>query len=183
MSTVMVRAFLAFELSPEMKEQLAGTQDVLHGCHARLTFVDPAIIHITVKFLGEVDEKKMPQLIAAIRTVKTAPFPVTGRRIEVNNPKNPHTVWCAVEDGGKGREVFSAVEAALAPLGFPRETRGFTPHATIARVRESDPSLFRCLDDLKNVPCGSCTIAGLKLKKSTLTARGPVYEDLCEVAW
>ena len=61
MSTLMVRAFLAFELSPEMRQQLAGTQAVLHGCHARLTFVDPAIIHITVKFLGEVDEKKMPQ--------------------------------------------------------------------------------------------------------------------------
>ncbi len=181
MSTLMVRAFVAFELSPEMRQQLAAAQAVLRGCSARLTFVDPALIHITVKFLGEVDEKKVPQLVAALKTIRFDPFPVTGSRITVNNPKNPHTVWCAIDDAGKGREVFSAVETALAPLGFPRETRDFTSHATLARVKEADPSLFRCLEKLKGAPCGSCMVAGLKLKKSTLTPRGPVYEDLAEV--
>ncbi|MFA6363908.1 RNA 2',3'-cyclic phosphodiesterase [Methanoregula sp.] len=183
MSTLMVRAFVAFELSPEMRQDLAAAQGVLRKSTARLTFVDPAIIHVTVKFLGEVDEKKVPQLVAALKTVKAAPFPVTGNRITVNNPRSPHTVWCALDDAGKGREVFAAVEAALVPLGFPRETRGFTPHATLARVKEADPSLFRCLEELKGVPCGGCTIAGLKLKKSTLTPRGPVYEDIAEVTW
>jgi 2'-5' RNA ligase len=179
----MVRAFVAFELSPGMKEQLAAAQAVLRKSTARLTFVDPGIIHITAKFLGEVDEKKLPQVIAALRSVMVAPFPVTGSLIAVNNPRNPHTVWCAIDDGGKGREVVAAVEAALVPLGFPREARPFTLHATLARVKEADPSLFSSLEDLKKVPCGSCTISGLKLKKSTLTPRGPVYEDLCEVVW
>ena len=62
----MVRAFVAFELSAEIREQLAAAQDVLRGCSARLTFVDPALIHITVKFLGEVDEKKIPQVLSLI---------------------------------------------------------------------------------------------------------------------
>jgi 2'-5' RNA ligase len=179
----MVRAFVAFELSPEMRQQLGAAQAVLRKSSARLTFVDPAIIHITVKFLGEVDEKKIPELVAALKSVKAAPFPVTGGRIMVNNPRSPHTVWCAIEDSGKGLDVFAAVETALAPLGFSRESRGFTPHATLARVKEADPSLFRCLEELKGAPCGSCTIAGLKLKKSTLTPRGPVYADLAEVTW
>jgi 2'-5' RNA ligase len=183
MSTLMVRAFVAFELSPEMKQQLAAAQAVLRKTSARLTFVDPAIIHITVKFLGETDEKKIPQIVAALKSVKAAPFPVTGNRITVNNPRSPHTVWCAIEDAGKGRDVFSAVEIVLAPLGFPRETRSFTSHATLARVKEADSSLFRCLEELKSAPCGSCTVSGLKLKKSALTPRGPVYEDLCEVTW
>jgi len=183
MSTLMVRAFVAFELSPEMRQQLAAAQTVLRKSTARLTFVDPAIIHITVKFLGEVDEKKIPQIIAALKTVQSAPFPVTGSRITVNNPKRPHTVWCAIDDAGKGREVFNAVETVLAPLGFPRETRSFTSHATLARVKEADPSLFRCLEELKSVPCGGCTVAGMKLKKSTLTSHGSIYEDLFEVKW
>jgi len=183
MSTLMVRAFVAFELSPEMKQQLAAAQGLLRKTSARLTFVDPALIHITVKFLGEVDEKKIPQVIAALKSVQAAPFRVTGNRITVNNPHRPHTVWCAIDDAGKGRDVFSAVEAVLAPLGFPRETRSFTSHATLARVKEADPSLFRCLEELKGAPCGSCTVSGLKLKKSTLTPRGPVYEDLAEVTW
>jgi 2'-5' RNA ligase len=75
------------------------------------------------------------------------------------------------------------VESVLAPLGFSRETRAFTPHATLARVKMADPSLFRCLEKLKDAPSGSCTVSGLKLKKSTLTPRGPVYEDIAEVEW
>ena len=179
----MVRAFVACELSPEMRQQLAAAQDVLKKSTARLTFVVPALIHITVKFLGEVDEKRIPHVAAALKSFRVQPFPISGGRITVNNPARPHTLWCTIEDAGRGRELFSAVETALAPLGFSRETRGFTPHATLARVKEADPSLFKCLDDLKNTNYGSCIIAGLKLKKSTLTPRGPVYEDLCEVIW
>ncbi|MFA7304899.1 MAG: 2'-5' RNA ligase family protein, partial [Methanoregula sp.] len=59
----------------------------------------------------------------------------------------------------------------------------FTPHATLARVKDFDPSLFEQIDLLKGRTYGTCTVSGLKLKKSTLTPRGPVYEDLLEVAW
>jgi 2'-5' RNA ligase len=176
----MVRTFVAFELSAEIREQLAAAQDVLRGCSASLTFVDPSLIHITVKFLGEVDEKKIPRVIAALRSVPFAPFPVTAGRVTVNNPRRPHTVWCVAEDGG---ELFRLVEDALQPLGFLRETRPFTPHATIARVKYPDPSLFTQLNLLNGRTYGSCTVSGLKLKKSTLTSRGPVYEDLLEVRW
>jgi len=179
----MVRAFVAFEISEEMRKFLTAAQAGLKKSTARLAFVDPPLIHITVKFLGDVDEKKLPHLIRALDTVKAAPFPATGNRVTVNNFKSPHTVWCAIDDAGKGRGVFGAVESVLAPLGFPRETRQFFPHATLARVKIADPSLFRCLEELKDAPCGSCTVSGLKLKKSTLTPRGPVYEDLHEVAW
>ncbi|MGA7628226.1 RNA 2',3'-cyclic phosphodiesterase [Methanoregula sp.] len=179
----MVRAFVACELSLEMKQQLAAAQIELKKSAARLTFVDPTLIHITVKFLGEVDEKKIPQVIAALESIRVQPFPARGGRITVNNPSRPHTVWCAIEDAGKGQEVFSAVETVLSPLGFPRETRSFKPHATLARVKEADSSLFKYLDNLKSATFGSCLISGLKLKKSTLTPKGPVYEDLCEVLW
>jgi len=179
----MVRAFVALELSADIREQLATAQDVLRGCTARLTFVDPSLIHITVKFLGEVDEKKIPQVTAALRSISFAPFPVTAGRVTVNNPRRPHTVWCVAGDGGKGAELFRLVEDALQPLGFMRETRPFTPHATIARVKVADPSLSAQLALLNGRTYGSCTISGLTLKKSTLTPRGPVYEDLLEVAW
>jgi len=183
MSTLMVRAFVAFEISEEMRELLKAVQDMFKKSSSRLTFVDPPLIHITVKFLGEVDERTLPQVISALQTIKAVPFAAKGSRITVNNFKSPHTVWCAIDDAGKGREVFSAVESALAPLGFARETRQFFPHATLARVKVANPSLFRCLEEVKDAPCGSCTVTGLKLKKSTLSPLGPVYEDLCEVAW
>ncbi len=131
----MVRAFVALELSTEIREQLTAAQDVLRGCRARLTFVEPALIHITVKFLGEVTEQMLPAVTDALRTVRVTPFFVTAQKITVNNPSRPHTVWCTIDDAGESVQVFQQVEEALVPLGFARETRGFTPHATVARVK------------------------------------------------
>lgn len=182
-STVMVRAFVALELSGEIQEQLKSAQDTVRGCHARLTFVDPALIHITVKFLGDIDDRIIPKISAALQSIRFEAFPVTVGRVTVNNPRHPRTVWSVIEDHDRARQLFSLVEDVLEPLGFAKETRPFTPHATVARVRTEDPSLLACLDTLKDRTYGMCTIAGLKLKKSTLTSKGPIYEDLMEVKW
>jgi len=179
----MVRTFVALELSGEIRERLKEAQQVLRGSFARLTFVDPALIHITVKFLGEVDEKRLVQVQDALKTIRFTPFPVAAGNVTVNNPKRPHTVWCAIDDGGNGERLLGLIEPALAPLGFAREGRRFTPHATVARVKDPDPSLFAALRQLAGKTYGGCTVTGLKLKKSTLTPRGPVYEDLLEVKW
>jgi 2'-5' RNA ligase len=177
----MVRAFVALELPDEIRERLKGAQEKLSSCSARLTLVEPALIHITLKFLGEVAEKDLPRLGDALRSVFFPPFPVNVGAVTVNNPKRPHTVWCSVSDGGKGKELFRQVEKVLVPLGFEPETRGFTPHATLARVKVPDPSLFTVLRTMDKTDYGDCIIRGMKLKKSTLTPRGPVYEDLLEV--
>ena len=179
----MVRAFVALELPGEIKDRLKGVQEKLRGCSARLTIVEPALIHITLKFLGEVAEKDLPQVSAALRSVSFRPFPATVGIVTVNNPKRPHTVWCTISDGGKGKKLFQQVEEVLAPLGFEREARGFTPHATLARVKAPDPSLFTALRAMEDNAYGECVIQGMKLKKSTLTPWGPVYEDLLEVMW
>jgi RNA 2',3'-cyclic 3'-phosphodiesterase len=179
----MVRAFVALELPNEIQDRLREAQEKLRGCPARLTFVEPALIHITLKFLGEVAEKDLPQVSAALQSVSFNPFPVTVGAVTVNNPKRPHTVWCNIGDGGTGKKLFRQVEDVLAPLGFEREIRGFTPHATLARVKVPDPSLFTVIRALDGMNYGDCMIRGMKLKKSTLTPRGPLYEDLLEVTW
>jgi len=179
----MVRTFIALELSGGIREQLREAQQVLRGCSARLTFVDPALIHITVKFLGEVDDKKLVLVQDALKKIAFVPFPVTAGYVTVNNPKRPRTVWCAIDDGGNGAQLLGRIETVLAPLGFAPEDRRFTPHATVARVKSPDPSLFSALGQLRDRTYGSCTIGGMKLKKSTLTPHGPVYEDLLEVRW
>jgi 2'-5' RNA ligase len=179
----MVRAFIALELPGEIRDRLKEAQDLLRGCPARLTFVEPDLIHITLKFLGEVEEKDLQRLTDTLKGVSFRPFPVTVGTVTVNNVKRPHTVWCTVSDGGEGKKLFRRVEEVLAPLGFERETREFTPHATLARVKVPDPSLFKALRALDKTSYGDCMITGMKLKKSTLTPRGPLYEDLLEVVW
>jgi len=179
----MVRAFIALELSDEIKERLIAVQQTLRGCRARLTFVEPKNIHITAKFLGEVDEKDLPKVIESLKKITFTPFPVTAGKVTVNNPKRPHTIWCAIDDAGEGEKIFQLIEDALAPIGFARETRRFNPHATVARVKSLDPSLFSALKVLDRTDYGRCTIRGLVLKKSTLLPQGPVYEDLEVVNW
>lgn len=179
----MARLFVALELSGEIRDRLKGVQGALRTGPARLTLVDPPLIHITLKFLGEVPEQEIPRVSAALSSIPFRPFPVTVGAVALNNPKRPRTVWCTVSDGGNATELFGLVEGALAPLGFGRETRAFTPHATLARVKVPDPSLSAIVRGLMEASYGTCTIPGMKLKKSTLTPRGPVYEDLLEVAW
>jgi len=179
----MVRAFIALELPQEIRDRLKGAQDILRTCPARLTFVDPSLIHITLKFLGEVAEKDIPRLGDALKDVSFSPFSATVGAVTVNNPRRPFTVWCTISDNGRAKELFKNVEDCLAPLGFARETRGFTPHATLARVKSPDPALVRVIRSMDGTLYGDCVISGMKLKKSTLTPRGPVYEDLLEVAW
>jgi RNA 2',3'-cyclic 3'-phosphodiesterase len=179
----MTRAFIALELSNDIKDQLAIAEQTLRGGKTRLAFVDPELIHITVKFLGEVDDKKLREVMDALAKVSFVPYPVTTGIVTVNNKNRPHTVWCTIKDTGESERLFVLIEDALAPLGFARETRRFTPHATIARVKSFDPSLFTALNTLNAAFYGSCRINGMKLKKSTLLPQGPVYEDLLDVKW
>jgi RNA 2',3'-cyclic 3'-phosphodiesterase len=179
----MVRAFLALELSKDIRDKLTVAQETIRGCKAHLTFVDPKNIHITIKFLGEIEQDKLQKVIDAVRSVTFSSFPIKTGVVMVNNPKRPHTVWCTIDDAGMGERLLCLAEDALAPLGFKEESRRFTPHATIARVKIPDPSLFTALNSLKDKSYGSCVISGIKLKKSVLLPQGPVYEDLLEVKW
>jgi len=182
-STVMVRAFLALELSTEIRTRLEAPLAALRTSSARMTFVKPQNVHITLKFLGDVDDRTLPCVMDAVRTVSFTLFVVTVGSVTVNNPKRPFTIWCSIGDAGKANELFQKIEDALAPLGFVRETRKFTPHATLARIKDPDPSLCSVVKMLEAKTYGDCMVSGLKLKKSTLTPHGPEYEDLLEVTW
>jgi 2'-5' RNA ligase len=179
----MVRAFIALELSDEIRARLSDAQEVLKQCTAHMTWVERNNIHITVKFLGEVDDKLIPDIKAALTSIPFRSFHITTGVITINNPHRPFTVWCTIEDGGRGAQFLDLVENSLSSLGFTREKRKFRPHATVARVRRFDPSLFEAMKLLDSTSYGNCAITGMKLKKSTLTPQGPVYEDLLEVVW
>jgi 2'-5' RNA ligase len=179
----MVRAFIALELSREIRENIAEGQHQLRSCYARLTFVDPAQIHITAKFLGELDLPTLEKVKDAIKGIQFAPFPVTVGKVTLNSPRRPQTIWAEVADGGKGADLVVRIDNVLGPLGCEMETRRFLPHATLARIKSADPSLFAALKRIGDREYGSCMITGMTLKKSTLTPRGPVYEDLLEVKW
>jgi len=179
----MIRAFVALELSAEIKDELRKAQDCLKDSGIHLAFVRPELIHIKVKFLGEVDEKKLDLVIATLKSIRSGPLTVSVSTVTADNDGRPRTVWCPIGDAGESKHLFRKVEEVLAPLGFPRETRKFTPHATIARMKRPEPGLLPALAKIRKNMYGTSPISGMTLKKSTLTPQGPIYEDILVVTW
>lgn len=177
----MVRLFVAIDFPPEIRERLRKPQAIVKQSRARLSLVDPEIIHMTLKFIGEVSPERVELIASALRAIRTGPFELRISGIGSNNPRQPRVIWCTIEDGGRSAALHDQIEAALEPLGIPREDRPFRAHATIARVRQYDPSLTARLREIPPDDYGSWTVRAWQLKKSTLTPQGPVYETLLEV--
>lgn len=177
----MVRTFVAVDLPEEMRARIAEVAQGLRGSEARLTFVDPSQIHVTLAFLGEVEADRLGAVAAALEAVRPAPFELAVGPIAGNSRSSPRTLWCPCTDDGSLAALAGAVGAALEPLGFPRERRPFRGHATVARVKVFHPSLLDRLAGLPRDGFGAFTVDRFLLKKSTLTPQGPVYEDLAEV--
>lgn len=177
----MVRTFVAVDLPEDLRNRIAEVAQALRGEGGRLAFVDPAQIHVTLAFLGEVGEGRLEEVAAALETVHPLPFRLVVGPIVGNSRSSPRTLWCSCTDDGSLAALAGAVAAALEPLGFPRERRPFRGHATVARVKVFHPSLLDRLAALPRENFGSFDVDRFRLKKSTLTPQGPVYEDLAEV--
>jgi RNA 2',3'-cyclic 3'-phosphodiesterase len=177
----MVRLFVAIDLPHDIRERMRGPQEHLKKSSARLNPVDPALIHITLKFIGEVNADAVAAVISALSSVTFSPYDLQITGIGANNPRQPRVIWCEIADGGGSARLHALVEEALLPLGIPRDDRPFRPHATLARVKQPDPSLPGWIRTIPPGDFGMCTVKEFRLKKSTLTPRGPVYETLLEV--
>ncbi|MFA7562064.1 MAG: RNA 2',3'-cyclic phosphodiesterase [Methanoculleus sp.] len=178
----MVRTFVAIDLPEDIRERARESQAILRRSSGRLAIVDPANLHITVKFIGEVDPARVDPIVEALQAVRVAPFNLTIEPAVCNPPQKPRVIWCDVADGGKGAVLARQVDDLLAPLGLLPETRPFRPHVTLARVKEFHPSQCRAVAEIPREPLGTCRVESIKLKKSTLSPRGSIYEDLAEVA-
>lgn len=174
---------MAIDLSPGIQEKIREVQEVIRQSRARLTLVDPSLIHITIKFLGEIETSRVESVCNALREIRLPPFDLSITGISTNNNRNPRVVWGTVGDRGECRGLFEQVDTALAAIRFPREQRGFTPHATIARIKEFDPSLMQSVRPYISKTLGECHVSGFSLKKSTLTSTGPLYDNIMEVTW
>jgi 2'-5' RNA ligase len=177
----MVRTFVAIDLSEDIRVKARESQACLAQTGGRLAIVDPANLHITLKFLGEVDPAQIGLIIEALRAVRAGPFDLTVGRPVCNPSRRPRVIWCDVADAGESAALARQVDDLLAPFGFPRESRPFRPHVTLARVKEFHPSQCREVACLPPEPLGWCRVESIRLKKSTLTPRGSIYEDLAEV--
>lgn len=169
-----MRCFVAVDIDENLKGQIMALQKQLHG-DAKL--VEPENLHFTLKFLGEIRDEVLTEANNRLKVVASqfAPFDARIRGAGVfPNVNYIRVVWLGCHDLFN---LQSSVEAALAPL-FKKEMP--SPHLTIARVRSAEniEGVKDFVEKNKAADIGTMRVAKIKLKKSTLTPKGPVYEDV-----
>ncbi|MBO3757997.1 MAG: RNA 2',3'-cyclic phosphodiesterase [Candidatus Brockarchaeota archaeon] len=152
------------------------------GCDVKL--VEEYNFHFSLAFLGEINEIQKNEICKFLGT-----FDKTSTKIRLSgigsfpSSNNPRVIWIGVSDGAELlRENAKKIWPFLEKIGIKIDKR-FEPHLTIARVRSprNKGKLVVKLAELANVDFGEVLISPIRLKKSTLTYNGPIYETLCEV--
>jgi len=169
-----MRTFIAIEISDELKRKLAELQQDLPK-DGRIRLVKPDNVHVTLKFLGEIDESKVAEVKKAIESVKFEPFTIEVAGIGVFPSESfIRVVWVGAEDE-RLTKIAEELDRKIHSLGFRSEK--FVSHLTITRVLGSI-DLRDFLEKHKAGRFGQIEVKEIKLKKSTLTGEGPIYEDL-----
>jgi len=180
-----VRAFVALELSGSLKDGILTLIDELREAGIRAGWSRRGTLHLTLKFLGDVEEALLPDLVTALEAAAAEVPPFTFDTTSMGafpSPARPRVVWLGVEPVDGLYDLQEAVERELTPLGFPREKRRFHPHITLGRIR-ADGTASRGTDITGllarlPVPRERTAVDGLCLVKSTLTPRGARHESL-----
>lgn len=181
-----MRCFIAIELSQEIKTVLAATQAGLKPAFCGdIKWVDPENIHLTLKFLGEIDAALAEKTKSIIDEIASRTMPFTIRLSSAGafpSPGWPSVLWVGIDIGKDGCiNLAGRIEEKLAPLGVEKEPRPFHPHLTIARVKSlhGKQQTKGILESLKVQPV-EMALSKMALFQSTLTSAGPIYTKLSE---
>lgn len=180
-----IRSFIAFDMENDtVLNRIAAAQKLLVQTDADLKLVEPRNIHITIRFLGNITPATAEKILEEMKKTQFTPFIAKISGIGAfPNPRYPRVVWAGITEGADQlKNVFSQLEPRLQGLGFTPDPKGFSPHLTIARVRSgrNKQQLAECLDKNTDYDFGTINAKCLRLKKSTLTPRGPIYSTLKE---
>ncbi len=179
----MIRAFVGVRIDPKMTQKISEVQSQLTRSLTGIRWVVQENLHFTLKFLGAVEEEKITSIIKAVgRVVRPArPFSLTAGGIGVfPDIRKPRVLWVGLEAQGL-QTLSQKVEAALEPLGFAPEKRGFKPHLTIGRWRNFTAKAQRLreeIDHWKDQDFGQSTVEEVVIFQSILKPNGAVYSPL-----
>jgi len=180
-----IRSFLCFDIENEtVLNRLETTQRRLVQTGADMKLVKTQNIHITIRFIGNTIPAMIEKIFEEMKKILFTPFTVHIKGLGTfPNLRYPRVVWAGIAEGAEQlRSVFNQIEPKLRDLGFTPDLRGFSPHLSIARVRSSrnKAELAEFVKNNSNWEFGSIEARCLRLKKSILTLKGPIYSTLKE---
>ncbi|MBJ6726122.1 RNA 2',3'-cyclic phosphodiesterase [Geomesophilobacter sediminis] len=169
----MTRLFVAVDLPRELKEAVAGIFTQLPGAR----WVPAEQIHLTLRFLGEVDAKEVPIIKQCLERVVFAPFPLVLRGVGHFPPgKYPRVIWVGIDPSPPLLQLYENIQGALAEAGFPPEERRFSPHVTLARLHGTPASATESLEaEHRQFCCPPFNVESFVLYSSVLSRTGAVH--------
>ena len=178
------RSFFAVELNAEIAAGIRRIQGALRDRAVGVRWVRPEGIHLTLKFLGEVDQDRIEAIAHTAGEVIQGICPFT---VEIRggggfpSAKNPRVIWIGVEDHSVMlKQLQARIEAGMAELGFTQERRGYTPHLTVGRLRSGKGSktVAQALDAIRASDLGKMEVREIILFRSHLKPTGAEYTKL-----
>ncbi len=175
-----MRCFIAIPLSEEIKEKVTSIQK--HFKIPGIKLVEKENLHITLKFLGEVEEVKIREVAKILKEIEFKQFELNISGIGTFPSNNfVRVVWVGIKSS-EIYELKQLIDNLLEKTGFAKDT-SWDPHLTIARVKFlSDKStLLKKIEELKNIEIGKQKVDKFTLFESVLKKEGPIYNKIEEI--
>jgi RNA 2',3'-cyclic 3'-phosphodiesterase len=167
---------LSFDPLTELKKIRVG----LEKKAINYRWVPVSNLHITINFIGEVEEQRVPDIINCISPIAAAlaPFQLSLANVDAfPEERKGRVIWLGVQNSVTLRSLQQQCQAALLQSGFELELRDYRPHLTVARLR-SPVQLRDILSPYKRQHFGELTVQGITLYQSTLSGPFPHYGPL-----
>lgn len=182
-----MRCFIAISLPKELKSKISGIQDKLKTAGADVSWTRQEGMHLTLKFLGETEDKRITKikkaLDMAVDDMPTFSLSVSSMGV-FPDMRRPRVIWIGLNEAGTNLiRLQKGVEEEMKKIGFQSENRRFTPHITLGRIRSNKnmDKLLKLIEEERSFELGGYDVSAIHLIKSELKPSGAVYTELYSV--
>lgn len=179
-----IRCFLAIELSDGVRDRVTRLQTEVRRTVTDVKWVEEENMHLTLLFLGEVEDKEIAQVcrLASQAMASFEPFTMTVEGFGCfPHARRPRVLWVGVTEGKETLvRMYDALATPLSQLGYRREDRPYSPHITLGRTKSDGPlaALSQALEEHADWEGGESPVHEVLLMSSELTREGPLYTVL-----
>ena len=183
-----IRTFVAIDLDASVRGRTAELVRRWQDLEARINWVERENMHLTLKFLGDIEDRRVPEVCSAVQQAAAAhrPFEVQCQGVGAFPAvERARTIWIGVEQSQGALAALSEdVDEALHAVGYPMESRRYHGHLTIGRVRDpcgQRDEIRRRIEAAADFQAGSSLVNQVVVYSSVLERRGPQYGVLSRV--
>jgi len=182
-----MRCFIAIDIDENIRAEVGNLQQWLQNKtdikKSDAKWVRPEVMHLTLKFLGEVKDQKVAELCNIVKDVAAChkSFELDIEQIGYFGGKRPKVLWVGTGEGSDDlRRLVKELEQQLALAGWPEDTRDFSGHLTLCRIRNTGAGieLAKISEQYKDLKLGTISADSISVYQSQLMPTGPIYTPL-----